>query len=99
MRREYDGAVVAVSSALDHLVIITLLRSNVAEAGTATCDVGDDARQLGTRHVADAFLHEADAGAAGCRHAANAGRRGAVEHVDGGYFAFGLQEDSADLGM
>ena len=30
VRREHDGAVVAVSSALDHLVIVTLLRGDVA---------------------------------------------------------------------
>ena len=73
VRREHDGAVVAVASAFHHLVIIALFRCDIAEAGSAARDVGDDAGQLGARHVADAFLHQADAGAARGRHAANAG--------------------------
>ena len=31
------------------------------------------------------------------RHGADAGRGGAVEHIDGGHFAFGLQEDAAGV--
>ena len=95
--RKHDGAIVAVATTLYHLVIIALLRSDVAKARPAARDVSNDTWELGARHVADAFLHEADAGSARCCHAANSGRRSAVEHIDGGNFALRLQEDASDL--
>ena len=65
--------------------------------GPAAHDVGDHAGQLRAGHVADAFLHQADAGTARRRHGAHAGGGGAVQHVDGGHFALGLQKDAAGL--
>ena len=67
--REDQGAVVAVAAALDDLEVVALLGSDVAEPGSAAHDVGDDAGQFGSGEIADAFLHQADAGTARCGHA------------------------------
>ena len=95
VRRQHDGAVVAVAAALHHLVVVALLGGNVAQAGPAARNVGDDAGQFRAGHVADAFLHQADAGAARCRHGAHARRRCAVKHIDGRDFALRLHVDAA----
>ena len=95
IRRQHEGAVVAVAAAFDDLVVVALLGGDVAEAGTGAHDVGDDAGEFRAGQVAEAFLHQADAGTAGGGHAAHAGRGAAVQHIDGGDFAFGLDEDSA----
>ena len=62
--RDDQRAVVAVAAAFDHLDVVALFGRDVAETGTAAHDVGDDAGEFGSGQVAEAFLHEADAGAA-----------------------------------
>ena len=95
--RQHNGVIAAVAAALHHLVIIALLGGDVAQPWPAARNVGDDAGQLRSRHVADAFLHQADAGPAGRGHASHSGRGGAVKHVDGRNFTLGLQKHAAGL--
>jgi hypothetical protein len=94
--REDERAVAPVAAAFDDLDVIGLFRCDVAESGTAAHDVGDDAGKFRAGEIADAFLHEGDAGSAGCAHGADARGGGAVDHVDGGDFAFRLEEGAAD---
>src|ERR1035437_873914 len=78
MRSQDDGAVVTVAATLYHLVVVTLLGSDVAQTRPTASNVGNDAGQLRAGHVADAFLHEADSGAAGGSHAAHSGGSPAI---------------------
>src|SRR5213078_386495 len=95
---EDEGAVVAMAAALDDLVVVALLGGDVAESGAGPHDVGDDAGELGAGEVAEAFLHEGDAGAGGGGHGPDAGGGASVDHIDGGDLAFGLDEDAAGEG-
>ena len=90
--------VVAVAAALDALEVVALRGLDVAEAGAAAHDVQDNAGELCTRAVADAFLLQADAGAGGRGDDACAGAGSAVYHIDCRNFAFRLEEASSDFG-
>src|SRR6185436_11585313 len=96
-RREYDVPIVAVAAAFYKTEVVALFRRNVPESRPGANNVDNHAGKLRAREVGNAFLHQAEAGARGCGHDAGPGRSCAVHHVDGGDFAFRLQERSADL--
>ena len=89
---ERERLVAAVAAALDGGSVVALLGVYVAEAGAGAVDVYDDGGQLRAREIADALLHEREAGAGRGRHAELACAGGAEHHVDRGGFAFGLHE-------
>ena len=93
-----DGLVVAVAAALHRLIVIALLRADVAQARAGAHDVDDDRRQLGAGQVGDAFLHQADARSGGGGHGQLAGAGRAVDHVDGAGLALRLEILLAQLG-
>ena len=64
MRGQNDGAIVAVATALDHLVVIALLGCDVAQSWPAASNVGNYAGQFRAGHITDAFLHQTDPGPA-----------------------------------
>ena len=92
-------AIVAVASALNHGKVIALLGSDVSQPRAAPHHVNNHAGEFGARQVGDALLHQAQTGAGGSRHDANAGRSGAVDHVDGSGLALRLNESAADFGQ
>ena len=94
---EDEIVVVPMASPLHHGEIVALLRGDVAEARAAAHYIDDHAWKFGACNIGDAFLHQAQTWAGGGGHDARAGRSRAVDHVDGGDFAFRLQECSADL--
>ena len=96
-RRQHDIAVVAVAAAFHHGEIVALFRPDVAEARSAAHYIDDHAGQFGAGEVGNAFLHEAEARPGGSTHDADPSRRCPIHHVDGGNFAFRLQERPADL--
>ena len=79
------------------LPIVCLGRLDAAEPRAASLHVDDDGRQVGACQIRDALAFQRDSGRAGRRHGAGACRGSSVNHVDGGYFAFGLQIRSANF--
>ena len=80
------------------LEIIGLAWLYGAKARAAAHHVDDDAGQLRAHHVAEPLLLEADAGGGGGGHGPLADGGRAVDHVDGGHFAFRLHEHAARFG-
>ena len=80
------------------LPVVGLGGLDAAKARAAALHVDDDAGQVGAGHIRDALALERDARRRRRRHHASAGRRCAVDHVDGRDLAFGLQIRAADLG-
>ena len=95
VRGERDDVVVAITTAARSLEIVALRGLDGTQSGAATLHVYKHARQLGTSHVGNAFLHQGNT---------RRRRRGkhlltctgtAVDHVDGCHLALGLQHHHA----
>ena len=94
-RGQHNHVVVAVAAAAGGLVVVALGRLDGTEARTAALHVHDEAGDFGTGHIADTLLHQSDARRCRRGHHAFARTAAAVEHVDGGHFAFGLHDHHA----
>ena len=79
------------------LVVVALAGLDVAEARPAPHHIYNDDGHFGGGNVAEPLLHEADAGTAGAGHHPRPRGGRAINHVDGGDFAFGLEEDTAEF--
>ena len=94
----YDNIlVIAMAAALDEGEIVALLRGDISKSRPAAHDVHNHAGKFRASQVRDAFLHQADPRAGGGGHDAKSRRGCAVDHIDGGNFAFRLEKRAADL--
>ena len=91
VRRQYNDVVVAIAAAHGSLAIVALTGLNGAQTGAAALYVDNQGRNLSRRHVADTFLHQGNTRTGGRSHDSLARTSAAIEHIDGGHFAFGLQ--------
>ena len=89
---------VAVPGGLRHKEVVALRRLDVAQPRPAAHHVDDDHGHFRPGDVGEALGHQAETGTGRGRHHADAGACRAVDHVDGGDFAFGLQKDAAFVG-
>lgn len=96
-RREHDAAVTAVSAAFDDLIVVGLLRPDVAEPGAAAHDVHHERGQFAAGEIADPLLLQADSEPRTRGHRAAAVRGGAHDHVDRGDLTLRLQERAPEL--
>src|SRR5512136_151645 len=80
------------AAAAGGLEVVGLGGADAAQPRTAAAHVDDDRRKLVRSEVRDSLLLQADARAGGGSHGSDAGQAGSVNHVDGGEFAFGLDE-------
>ena len=93
-----DHAIVAVAAAAGSLEIVTLTGLNGTQTGAAAHAVDDDSGDLGTDHVRDTFLLQADAGRRGGSHSLQTAAACAVDHVDSSQLGLSLNEHAAVLG-
>ncbi len=92
---EDDRVIVAVAAAAGGLEIVALAGRDAAEAGAGAGHVDDDGGKIGAAEVGDAFLLQGNAGAGRAGHGAGARGGGSIDHIDGRYFALGLDEGPA----
>ena len=86
------------TAALADLKVVGLLRTDVAQTGTAAGDVNDDNGQFQSGDVADALLLQTDTQSGAGGHGALAGSGGTHNHVDGADFGLCLQKDAVQHG-
>ena len=81
------------AAAHDH-GIVALFGPDIAQPWAGSHDIDDDAGDLCGSHIRKPILHEAKPGPRRRRHCHRARCAGAIEHVNGGDFAFGLDRQS-----
>ena len=94
-----EHVIIAVTATFDSLEIVGLRGLDTAESGAASDHIDYDAGKFGAANVADTLLFKANAGRARRSHRARAASGGAVYHIDGGDFAFRLNEAAAHFGQ
>ena len=92
---EDDEVVVAVAAAARGLVVVALRGLNGAQSRATALHVHNHAWHFSACHITNAFLHQGNADARRRGHHALARSAAAIEHIDGGHFAFCLQHHHA----
>ena len=96
-RSNHHGPVIAVSAAPGGLIVVPLCRLDGPQARSAPHDVYNHGRKLRSHHVADSLLFQADTRRGGRCHRADAGRSGAIHHIDGRHLRLRLDEHASGL--
>ena len=85
--------IVSVTAALAGLEVVRLTWLDGSEAGTSTHNVHDKGRKLGSSHIGQTFLHQADTRAGRRSHHPLSRAGSAIDHIDRRNLALSLENN------